>query len=272
MKAQNYTPFYLQNTEWIMDHQSTIFQIGGGISHNYVLYKTNGDTIINGLNYTKISTNTKIDYCYLREQGKKVYCRYDESIYGDSTEFLLYDFSLDAGDTMFYSGPPNYSYNIEHGEVYGKDSILINGRYHNRMYVNGWAGFEFIEGIGSTSGLMYNEIPWVDNGGELYCFSKNDTVFKTDGTGGFEIGKCDMPSGITHHNDNNLKVYPNPSNDFIKIETDDFSSYEIYNVLGEIVKKGTEKVVMLQYLKSGNYILRIYGKNSDYYQKIEIKL
>jgi len=95
----------------------------------------------------------------------------------------LYDFDIGVGDTIsLYQWNEGLFYT---GFVVQRDSLLIGSYYHSRYYIEcmEWQSVQFIEGVGSNVGLMYCDIPWVDLWGNLFCFSLNDTIFKTDGSG-----------------------------------------------------------------------------------------
>ena len=110
---------------------------------------------------------------YLREADQRVYFRFSD----ETEEFMLYDFSLNVGDIM-YLPIANYQYiSYEMGWVVWVDSVLIGTKYHRKIHINSsWMDVAFIEGVGSTQGLLYCEIPWVDWYGFLNCFSINDVV------------------------------------------------------------------------------------------------
>ena len=72
---------------------------------------------------------------------------------------------------------------------------------------------------------------------------------------------------------NTFKVSPNPTSDYIKISSDhDIDSVELYDVIGKLILKTSEKVnlVSVQSLKSGMYVLKINSGDRSITKKILI--
>ena len=76
-----------------------------------------GDTILDGVSYNKIYKSFQLNYwahdtiinCFVRQDTalKKVYVRYPYETYNDSSEYVLYDFSVYTGDTILIKVLPN---------------------------------------------------------------------------------------------------------------------------------------------------------------------
>ena len=144
--AQSYIPFPTSNTTW---RDGTFFTSGWQIDTSYRYFRTAGDISINDTLYTIISSENAIHFGYLREDNMKVYFRYGI----DSDEFMLYDFSLNVGDTIILPIVNNQYIMHEMGWVYMVDSILIGSDYHRKIHIQSWIEVVFIEGIGSAQGL-----------------------------------------------------------------------------------------------------------------------
>lgn len=72
-------------------------------------------------------------------------------------------------------------------------------------------------------------------------------------------------------NNINISVFPNPTNDIVKISGDDFNKVEVYNILGQriFISENTDlKTINLQNLSSGSYILKIYTKKGSVVKKV----
>jgi hypothetical protein len=70
---------------------------------------------------------------------------------------------------------------------------------------------------------------------------------------------------IVENDHNFITFYPNPTNDFININSKFIiNKVEIYNVLGELLKTTNSKKVNLSGLNQGIYILNIYAENKNY--------
>ena len=133
------------------------------------LYDIN-DTTLNCSNATYL-------FPFREDSSKKVYFLYD------TTEVLIYDFSLDVGDTIFYD------YLIQGGlspyEHYKRldstGTVDINGQVRNIYYLSGGiTGNTWIEGIGAIDGEgLFAPVSDICLCGEilyLACVKQNDSV------------------------------------------------------------------------------------------------
>lgn len=236
------------------------------IDYFYFYYKTDGKTIINDTLYTLISDNYGSPSCYLREEGRKVFCRLGP----EYSEFVLFDFGLEVGDSLKLhdcSGGGNFTAYVE-----DIDSILIGSRYHKRFYIQCWEwhSVKFIEGVGSDLGLMYCDIPWVDVYGDLFCFSLNDTIYKTDGTGITYPANCWIYIGISEKEAGQIKVYPNPANNMIYLDYDKKCRSELVNILGIVVSKSETNSLYIKDLSSGIYFLNIYSETGSLLNQVKV--
>ena len=115
----------------------------------------NSDTLINGMNYSQV---WECDIAYrgaLRDDGlgRIYYVPKDESV-----ERLVYDFSLNTGDTVtvYIEDPfntPNYA--MQNVQVSNVQYIDINGVQRKALDMS---GSQWIEGIGCTQGLFPQSI------------------------------------------------------------------------------------------------------------------
>lgn len=304
-------------------------------SVNTSKFKTFGDTIINNNNYLKVywqkenspfefDINKALYFCALRNDtaNKRVYGVYKDSaevIYvnkngttthsysSDTTEFLLYDFSLEVGDTItatiFFdlsalTYPPQ-----DPCEIYVYKSICISksdslirlndSSYRRKIQMeivsssNRYSQY-WIEGIGSTNGLLspaafssyINSLPFL----RLLCYSVNDESliefpeydYDSIPDDCYSIGDI---SNIKEYNiSSEIKLYPNPVHDILTIEIQDLEilfpcRIIIFDILGEklqcidIYDKQTQ--INLNYLDRGIYIIRISQSNKiNLYSKI----
>ena len=154
IKAQSYFQLLDSGKVWI--EQVYSFGNPAGKSDFFL----NGDTIINNTAYKKIFQN--IDDPWPPPPTYSAACREDtgnKRVYivpsGDTIEYLLYDFSVNAGDTVSF-------YKTWGGEQQTRiiaviDTIMINGNCVKRFKLNGCVlGIPdyWIEGIGSENGLL----------------------------------------------------------------------------------------------------------------------
>lgn len=255
--SQNYFPFPDSNATWCDER----FDNGFPVHYFYYYYKTDGKTTINDTIYTIISDNYDSINCYLREENKKVYCRTSP----DLTEFVLYDFNINIGDTIFLYGEyPWY--------VISSDSLLIGSEYHKRYYLHGEYGpfIHFIEGVGSDIGLMYYNVPLFDIWSDLYCFSLNDTIYETDGSGGTYTGNCWIYIEIPEYQKIQMDIFPNPSSDKIFLKYENECDLELTDMFGSVVRKSFTKSMDIHDLTAGIYILNIYSETGLLMNRVKI--
>lgn len=205
------------------------------------------DTLINGIQYYNIMENTPNDLQHptnhtgvMREGNGKVYVNLN-----NTGEFLLYDFTLNVGDTIHSNAPSGPLSNSP--VIYQIDTIqLMTGEKRKLFYSN---GFNYIEGIGSLNGLFgplsytCTCIPAYDT--SLVCFKSGETEIYTDKNWCADGNCCevltsinDPKTGINEPKADKVRssLYPNPANDLVKIEfsnpNDSCTSVEIMDFQG----------------------------------------
>jgi len=258
LRAQNYHPFPDTNASWCDERCDNGWPYA---NCTYFYYKTNGKYAINDTIYTIISDNYDHVTFYFREENKKVYVRMNP----DMSEFVLYDFDKEIGDTVLLV--EGYT-----GIVESIDSLLIGNEYHRRYYIQcwEWLSFYFTEGIGSNAGLMYCDIPFADIYPNLYCFSLNDTIYETDGSGGMSLGDCWDYIGIPENNAENIKVFPNPTRECIYVDYANDCKLELYNLSGRLCRQSQSKFIFVRDLDEGVYFLRVSSLTGNSWNEFKI--
>jgi hypothetical protein len=260
--SQSYHPFPDTNATWCDER----YDNGLPTNYYYFFYKTDGKSNINDTVYTVISDNDGQTTCYLREEKKKVFCRLSP----DLPEFLMYNFDIEIGDTVLVPQYANGPYSS--GYVEESDSILIGTEYHKRYFIQCWEwhSMHIIEGVGSDLGLIYYDIPWVDIWGNLYCFSLNDTIFNTDGSGGNEAGNCWQYIGIPETSVEQMEIYPNPVTDYIHISYNKECKLELIDLTGRQCRQSMSNSIYVQDMEQGSYFLRVYSVSGTLLNQFKI--
>jgi len=250
-----------------------------------------GDTLINNIEYIKLyntwrTTIVPVGYCEVLYWGGPSYVNiYRGAIRtneeqrvcfiepGDTTDRLLYDFSLSVGDTVQIDG-----YNEKYtAEVIGIDSIQINGINRKRMSIEGYLYDSWIEGIGSEFGLFapWNR-DWEFTNYELFSYAENNVLIYPERSD----SDCNWLSIITYderiRTNSSIKVYPNPILDRSYIEfTQGIIPKEvtIYEISGRKVFSITPNnagncIIKKQDLGEGIFILRVTDEDENLYQQI----
>jgi len=149
-----------------------------GASTNHMHFQ--GDTMINGNLYLKVYEATDSLYSdevligFLHEDtlSREVYYR---NIYGD--EGLIYDFSLESGDTVFIV---NYYEWFECMVIcWSIDSVLIGDQFKDRYNLYWDCNETWIEDMGSLEGVLSSGFDCSEIVGgfvELLCYKYNDSL------------------------------------------------------------------------------------------------
>ena len=89
------------------------------------------------------------------------------------------------------------------------------------------------------------------------------------------IFPCSSFTGIEEVENENIKIYPNPANDFINIEINDNHNgnfnISIYNSLGiKVMETSNENTINIEDLPSGMYFINVTTENLNKTKKIII--
>ncbi len=279
LSAQN---FPTSDAWW---HDAFVGFIGAPLSQFHYLC---GDTIIGGVAYQQLYTassdlegnitagsyNTAI-----RSAGEQVYV-YDDLIDG---EFLLYDFSLEAGDTILLDSDWGVAQERVVLETYFQD---IEGDIRKFIVFEPlWNAFQevWIEGIGSNLGLLDRALPLVDDYEPFaVCFmSDNDGIYYVWPQQAYLSMDCQLPDAAAQLNcpditdavaktkvKADVSILPNPVSHTLYIHHQNYSpqkyTLEVYSIAGlKILQKTLDQentALDVSHLPEGQYFIRVYGE------------
>lgn len=243
-----YRPFPTNNGNWIYQYYDDF----GNPTSTFNQYTLNGDTTFSSINYKKIYTLTGYAGA-IRESSKIVYFVPDTS----SSEFVLYDFNLIVGDTIFspYGGAVCSN---DTAVVQYEDSVLVSDGYHRRLWLSSFS--RWIEGIGSEFYLLNpSQLLCLSGNDRLSCFVGDSTNYPSTSTA------CILSTNESINYSNNISIYPNPSNGSFTIDYNNIDAEEIQltDLLGNLILceriKNKEKI-LIDNLERGIYILSIKDK------------
>lgn len=233
--------------------------VGWGSSRGTYFYKISSqDSIINGYTYNKLlikyDSSQNSNWYFrnrIREENNIVYVYTNcQEYYYDSNycEYVLFDFNLQVGDVFISNRVNNQS------TVASVDSIEVNGIFLKRISFT-FDSETWIEGIGSTKGLLESLVQGYDIYFGLLCVHQGDDLIYQD-----EYDPCYVYEGINDINveDNLIKIYPTIVRDILRIETqdNDIKELEIIDVLGRVIKSDfvyNNKQVNCSQLNAGVY-------------------
>jgi hypothetical protein len=159
----------------------------------------------------------------------------------DSIEQLLYDFDMQVGDTLVgylsVCSPTSMC-----DTVISIDSVLVGSTYRKRWYINSAYHVYFIEGIGSTYGLLdfvpTNMVDLSDI--VLDCFQQNGQNLYPD-----TLGSCPLLTSVATlpSTEMIIKIHPNPSKGNIRVDlgsTKISESWTLFSLNGQVIQ--SEKI------------------------------
>lgn len=224
-----------------------------GVAYNSV----GGDTLYNGKVYKKIYgglNNTGYTSYFLREDSGFVYNGHEE---------VYYNFHLQVGDTFTF--PPSSMMPYLEVIVDSVTTEFIFGQTRKVIKFD-FLNMDWIEGVGSTTGLLYGDLWYWDCNQYLNCFYDGTDTYLGEG-----FDSCYIYNGTIGINSfsktSELNIYPNPTNGSINVKiTTAKKNFKIYvlNSLGLIVKQienlnTTNNIeINVEDLYSGIYFLQLH--------------
>lgn len=271
--AQVYQPFPSANAMW--RENSGGFQCSCCADFQYTI---TGDTVINTMNYHKIqktgvkyqedmigNCTSNIQYIINQYAGSYRNDIINKKIFFiaplATTDTVLYDFNLTVGDTVPSSPINDYGNFVN--IVTDIDSVYLGGVYRKRFKIDScmMQQLYYIEGIGSTYGLLSPTVCPFEAIYNLQCFTINSqTVYPDSST------ICDLATSINSlENTFAVDIFPNPTTDKLNIKitytVNSFVSIMISNTLGEVIFQkeltANEKNLDISELPKGLYLLSI---------------
>jgi hypothetical protein len=247
----------------------------------------NGDTVINDHLYSIFFSSGLIISEYF---GIQTFFPFENKFYAlirtdsartyeyiDGQDELLYDFSLQAGDTL-----PETIINENTVVISSIDSVLVAGKYLKKfniydsvsLLLSHW----YIEGIGHELGLIEPMYQAFAKSYSFDCYAENGIPIFPEGS------DCDMAVYIDEEAvyKQTFSVYPNPSNGIInlgyKSSLDKDVHLEVVDVLGNVIINNTWQLKnglnykSIDLFKSGEglYFVIIQDGNSTVRKKVII--
>lgn len=266
--AQPYIPMINENHTWSVDiHYYTPGQPYYIITQQ-LTYE--GETVmVNGLTYRRIRRANSSSACLVREENGRIY-KYSTSL---NAEILMYDFTLEIGDTMIL---PLFDYCYDGGgtgqipitvvavttqNIAGQDRKVIEFDLSSMFGTEIW-----VEGIGSIRGFdPYGEDVDFVEGTNLVCFTITDNTYFFNGA-----DSCDNTTlEVSENSSEKIVLYPNPvtASSILQLpEALGVNHIKIFDVNGKLVRdesinKPYFMIEMMRY-RSGLYFYQVYNENA----------
>lgn len=240
--SQTYLPLIEENKQW--NEYGYLYPDANWTDFYYI----GGDTVINDLDYVKLlwDSNVPNTSLYLigflreNEEGQVYYIGFDKADqFNRSEEYLLYDFDSQPGDILeVYSVEWAGTCMITIDSIISEDYFNITrNKYYYHLLEGSWETSFWVEGLGSSFGLLNTCSSWIDAGSYLLCVSKDTSLLYFNS----EIGdNCEVPSTVSiieHYDGEMPAIVPNPNdgNFILKSGIDEEFEFQLYNLAGELV-------------------------------------
>lgn len=243
-----------------------------------------GDTIIDNSNWQKMCSTLEPNFLQANNLNLEGYVTQDESIvwykeHADSIPYLLYDWSLEVGDSFYYELPFTSESESLFTYLFVEeiDSILVGTVYKKKYTFETVHSMAFqslseiwIEDVGSIHGPLFSFAPYYIQTEAptpthfTSCFSNSiSTLWSSE-----DFDDCYIDpqyNSINELNENLSKVYPNPFTNQITIETpslENIYSINIKDTNGRLLNINVnhninKSTIDTRNLKAGIYILEI---------------
>jgi hypothetical protein len=214
--------------------------------------------------------------------GDSVFFKY--SLLDNSAPFLLYDYSVEVGDTINGNWGEFIVTEVDSEFAIGEERKRITMESTFDGHIDIWlsglgskiAGYLqpgsplFAPDAGSEFSCYLNE-----NSGEYYYGDKDPSLCMIPSTGSAcnttSVDDTDLSEGIL--------IYPNPTDGFITIEIDNKIdgriTTQLFSMNGKLMfnkaHKGNELIMDLSNLNSGIYLLKVSQSSKNSYHKIVIQ-
>lgn len=275
-----YHPFPDSSAQWNIHMLAMSFS--GPPTEEFYSIIISGDTLINSLVYHKLTIpyvqsvgksaatiTTPVYRGAIRQEiaNRKVFIVPPSAL----TEQLLYDFNLQAGDTV-----RGYieSWVNPNEVVLAVDSVMVGNSYHKRWMINAGYNIYFIEGVGSTYGLIEfspgNVVDVADF--NITCFRQNGQTIYPDTT-----SDCSLITGIDPviQAAGGFTVMPNPCQGSFTLEFGNpaqIAGITLTDMAGKVIRKeqvNGRRQIIVSNLLNGSYLLTVTdGNNNSVNRKI----
>ncbi|NBW71859.1 MAG: T9SS C-terminal target domain-containing protein [Flavobacteriia bacterium] len=281
--GQSYQPLPTSNAMW--RENSTGFQCSCCSDYQYTI---TGDTVINTITYHKLQ-KTGVNFledvignctsnaysvnqykgCFRNDSTNKLVYYIPEFT---SNETVLYDFNLSIGDTVPPS-PLNYNGNFIN-IVTDIDTVFLGGVYRKRFKLDSCflEQLYYIEGIGSTYGLLSPTMCPFEAFYNLQCFTNNSLPVYPNSTTSCSSVTANLESLET----NQFSISPNPTSGALFITTN-LLAYDIsiFNSIGQLIQKksihSNSTFLDISNLPAGALLIQFSDNNKVLYKQTIIR-
>ncbi|MBN1117367.1 MAG: T9SS type A sorting domain-containing protein [Bacteroidales bacterium] len=258
LNGQEFAPI---GAKWYMN-----VSVNNGINEpalkNYYIIESKKDTLINSLNFRLVG-----DYPMLQVEDEIYY-------YFKDTLRLIYKFDVELEDSVTFNmiscmgDIVNFDYVVTKiDSVVAREDTLkrITCQLSPLRDINP-NPYVYIERIGSIRTLIEDlaDCAWIPETTPewLRCYQDNEVHFKTDRFLYYGDNDCDYVepvSGIQTNLNDNLTIFPNPTNGMFEIQSDiPIVFVEVFDITGKFLFKSAVSTINLCDYDKGTYLLQIH--------------
>lgn len=206
---------------------------------------------------------------YRNEDNQVYYCKWNGASYND--EVLLYDYDLEEGD--FFNDDDEHPMQVT--EI---STIIDNNGVERKKITFSFTGLPteteyWIEGVGSSKGFVNAGNYTPTSEGAIYhllCYHVDDDVIFVNP----EYDTCDINEIEENNAQDGISIYPNPTNNIVKILNDNnlsINKIEITDITGRIViSLGNCEEINVSNLPNGQYFIKISNGESTIVRKFSV--
>lgn len=220
----NAQSFPTDSAEWSIAFTAFNLPPNGGYTTTTIHYGLRGDTLIDGMAWSKLYEDTAAtDMAFMESHAMLIGAIREDAngqvrLQQDGSTFLLFDFSLTVGDQFTPLGP--------YGYVSAVDTVFLGGAWRRHFAIDpGFAlwPLEYMEGIGYIhgQGVMDGWRYWnvgVHIEFELLCMDHHGV--RIYGFGPCHVEESTVPTQVPTNPDPVLSLFPSPFTDSFTIRSD----------------------------------------------------
>lgn len=269
LRAQDYNPLVEEGKRW-----NVVFSLEGPSPtpqhYTTTSYKIMGDTLLDGTSYKKLYSTNREDLSNWQLQGvlretetKQVFIKDYANHTFEGQERLLYDFSMQLGESICYYGESCCLTLVSICDTVFEEDGKTYKKHVLEYYEEGMPlGFyeTWIEGIGSELGLLNSGSLFLVGGRyNLLCYYEDEDLIWQNP----DFNSCYMGTDGVEENSAKtwISIHPNPTTGMIVVSGKNLKQVEVVNILGQRMATAQGKDETLQIdianLPSGVYFVDI---------------
>jgi len=272
--SQDYYPLIEENRTWNVISVILTGPYPGDTSFSTLTYKFFGDTIIDSKAYLKLyrsseenPLNWTLD-CFMRENETKVWLKG----ISQEDEILMYDFSLEVGDSISdYTGTTYLIIDSIGYQTIGQDERIKY--YLSSIEMPDYYNETWIDGIGSSKGICFSgTVLFVGGWTWFLCLSENGELTYMNPN----YNSCYLTTETNEIQFPVIDIFPNPTKEILFIQNRNslnIKSITISNINGLTIKRFNTNTSELDIseLSSGLYFLNISSDSGIITKKVIIE-